>query len=254
MSTTALPLAGKVALVTGSSKGIGAAIAKQYASDVAHVVINYVSSADVANALVKEINAEGKGKAVAIQANVSTIPEAKRLLKETLDAFGGLDILVLNAGMMKNEVLAGVTEQDFDDHFNTNVKVPLFMTQAATQYLKKGSRVIFFSTSITKNTSPPPNYLIYAAAKGAVNQLVRVLSKDLGAKGITVNAIAPGPIDTDLFRGGKSDEQIKFFANMHPEKRIGLPEEVSPIAAFLARDESQWVNGQVIFVNGGFNV
>lgn len=109
---------------------------------------------------------------------------------------------------------------------------------------------MFLSTSITKNTAVPPNYLIYAAAKGAINQIVRVLSKDLGARGLTVNAIAPGPVDTELFRNGKTEQMIQFFANMHPQKRIPQPDEIAPIAAFLSREEAGWVNGQTIFVNG----
>lgn len=126
----------------------------------------------------------------------------------------------------------------------------VYLVCRADRITLKGGRIIFFSTSITKNTQVPPNYLVYAAAKGAVQQIVRVLSKDLGAKGLTVNAIAPGPVDTDLFNNGKSEQLIQFFANMHPQKRIPSPDEISPIAAFLARDESGWVNGQTIFVNG----
>ncbi|KAI0074138.1 NAD-P-binding protein [Panus rudis PR-1116 ss-1] len=249
-----LPLAGKVAIVTGASKGIGAAIAKRLASDGASVVINYASSTAVAESLAQSINGEGKGKAVAVKADVSKISEAKRLLDEGLKAFGKLDLLFLNAGYMKNDVLANVTEQDYDAHFDVNVKVPLFFAQAAAPHLKAGSRIVFFSTSLTKNTAVPPNYLLYVAAKGAVNQLVRVLAKDLGAKGVTVNAIAPGPVDTDLFRNGKTEEQIKFFANLHPPKRIGEPDEIASVAAFLAKDDSGWVNGQTLYVNGGFNV
>lgn len=109
---------------------------------------------------------------------------------------------------------------------------------------------MFFSTSLTKNTSPPPNYLLYISAKGAVEHLVRILAKDLGSKGITVNAICPGPVDTDLFRNGKTEQQIQFFASMHPQKRIGTPDEVAPVVAFLAKDEAGWVNGQKLFVNG----
>ena len=109
---------------------------------------------------------------------------------------------------------------------------------------------MFFSTSLTKNTAPPPNYLLYISAKGAVEHIVRVLAKDLGARGVTVNAICPGPVDTELFRNGKTDQQIQFFANMHPQKRIAGPEEIAPIVAFLARDEAGWVNGEKMFVNG----
>ncbi|CAL1712626.1 unnamed protein product [Somion occarium] len=250
----ALDLSGKVAIVTGSAKGIGASIAKRLAADGASVVINYASSAAVAEELANSINAQGTGKAVAVRADVSTIAGGKHLLEEGVKAFGKLDILVFNAGLMKNDVLANVSEKDFDDHFSINVKVPLFVTQAAVPYLKPGGRVMFFSTSLTKNTAPPPNYLLYISAKGAVEHLVRVLAKDLGAKGITVNAICPGPVDTDLFRNGKTEQQIQFFANLHPQKRLASPDEIAPIVAFLARDEAGWINGQKVYVNGGFNV
>ncbi|CAL1712661.1 unnamed protein product [Somion occarium] len=249
-----LPLVNKVAIVTGASKGIGAAIAKRLAADGATVVINYVNSADVADELANSINAQGPGKAIAIKADVSKIEGGKKLLEDAIEIFGQLDILVFNAGLMKNEVLANVSEKDFDDHIDINVKVPLFVTQSAARFLKPGARVMFFSTALTLNSAPPPNYLLYLTSKGAVEHVVRVLAKDLGAKGITVNAICPGPTDTDLFREGKTEQLIQFFANMHPQKRIPSPDEIAPIVAFLARDEAGWINGQKLYVNGGFNV
>lgn len=263
-----LPLSGKVAIVTGSSRNIGAAIVKRLAADGASVVINYNGSQAAANELAEQINAEGKGKAVAIQADVSSTAEGNRLIEETLKAFGQLDILVLNAGLMNNHPLDAIDEKMFDDHFTVNVKVPLFMVKTASKHMKAGAslslhvlfpslthtvsggRVFFFSSATTKFSGVPPNYLIYTATKGAVEQMTRVLAKDLGARGINVNSIAPGPVDTDLFRNGKSEQLIQFFANLHPQKRIPQPDEISPIVAFLSRDEAGWVNGQTIFVNG----
>jgi len=249
MSST-LPLSGKVALITGSSRGIGAAIAKRYASEGAHVIINYVSSSSAASAVVDAINEEGKGKAAAVQADLSSVAEAKKLLNKTIEVFGKLDILVLNAALMHMGKLDDLDESTFDEHFSVNVKVPLFLTQAASPYLSPGSRVIFLSTGLTKNSSPPPIMLLYTSTKGAINQFVRVLSKDLGTRGITVNAIAPGPVDTDMLHTGRSEEEIKFHMNLHPEKRVGKVEEVAAVAAFLAKEESQWVNGEILFVNG----
>ncbi|PSR70455.1 hypothetical protein PHLCEN_2v13606, partial [Hermanssonia centrifuga] len=245
-----LPLAGKVAVVTGSSRNIGAAIAKRLATDGASVVVNYVNNAAAADDIVDYINSEGNGKAIAIQGNMCVLDDANRLIEESVKAFGKLDILVLNAGMMNNHPLEGITEKQFDDHFNTNVKIPLFMTKTAAKYLTSGGRIFFFSSSTTKFSGIPSNYLLYTATKGAVEQMTRILAKDLGAKGITVNSIAPGPVDTDLFRSGKSEQLINFFKSLHPQKRIPSPDEISPIIAFLSREEAGWINGQTLYVNG----
>ncbi|KAI0789700.1 NAD-P-binding protein [Abortiporus biennis] len=250
-----LPLKGKVAVVTGSSRGIGAAIVKHLASEGANVVINYSKSASLAESLVNEINSSpGEGKAVAIQANLSSIPESKRLIEDTVKEFGRLDIVVLNAAMMEPAPLETTDPEQFDRHFDLNVKSPLFITQSAAKYLKPGGRVIFISTGLTKNSSPAPISLLYIATKGTIEHIVRVLAKDLGTRGITVNAVAPGPVDTDLFREGKTEEMIKYFNDIHPQKRIAQPEEIAPLVSFLSKEEGGWVNGQTIYINGGYAV
>lgn len=272
MSTSAHPLAGKVALVTGASRGIGASVARRLAADGAAVVVNYANSARAAETIVNEINAKGPGKAIAIRADVSNVQEGKRLVDETFKQLGALDILILNAGFMDLHTLEHITEEQYEQHFNINVKVPLFMAQTVAPQMKSGecekalhlrvppltrscllssgSRIIFFSTSLTKNTMVPPNYLLYVATKGAIQQITRVLAKDLGPKGLTVNCVAPGPTDTDLFRHGKSDELFKQFESMHPLKRIGKPDEMAAVVASLAREDASWVNGQTWFING----
>ncbi|KAI0358115.1 NAD-P-binding protein [Trametes cingulata] len=247
-------LAGKVAIVTGSSRSIGAAIATKLASSGANVVINYVSNAAAAQAVADNINKQGAGKAIVVKADAGSVADNKHLVEETLRQFGRLDILVLNAGVMDLQRLADVTEESYDKHFNTNVKGPFFLTQAAAPHLSSGGRVILFSTSLTKASAIAPDYLVYASTKGAVEQLSRVLAKELGPRGITVNTIAPGPIDTDMFRNGKSEQQINFIAGLHPQKRLGTTEEVSNVVSFLASPEASWVNGQTLMVNGGFAV
>lgn len=247
-------LAGKVALVTGSSRSIGAAIVKRLAADGASVVVNYVNNVAAAEQLVDGINAEGKGRAVALKADVSSVQAGRRLVQETIAHFGKLDILVLNAGYVEMQTLEQLTEEEFDRHFAVNTKVPLFMTQEASKYMKEGGRVIFLSSSVTKFSGIIPPALAYTAAKGAVEQITRVLAKDMGARGITVNAVAPGSVDTEMLYKGKSPQDVKQMANLNPQKRIPDANEIAPMIAFLARQEAGWVNGQTLYVNGGASV
>ncbi|PBK65880.1 NAD(P)-binding protein [Armillaria solidipes] len=254
-STYTTSLSGKVALVTGSSRSIGAAIAKRLAGEGASVVINYVNGAKPAQELVAEIKSNGKGDAVAVQADASTIAGGKHLLDETIKAFGKLDILVLNAGIMGSKPLADIDEKFFDNHIDANVKGPLFLAKAASQILPSpGGRIIFFSSSLTSASAVLPNALCYVISKGAIEQTSRVLAKDLGARGMTVNTISPGPVDTELFRAGKPQKVIDMIASQNPSNKLGLPEEIAPVVSFLASPAAQWVNGQNIRVNGAFVV
>ncbi|KAG7444448.1 NAD(P)-binding protein [Guyanagaster necrorhizus] len=246
-----LDIVGKVALVTGSSRSIGAAIVRLLSDQGASVVINFVNSPGPAQELVSEIKSKGKGGAVAVQADASTIAGGKHLLDETVKAFGKLDILILNAGIMGSKPLADIDEKFFDNHINANVKGPLFLAKAAAQILPSpGGRIIFFSSSLTSASTVLPNALCYVISKGAVEQASRVLAKDLGARGITVNTISPGPVDTDLFRAGKPQKLIDIIAAQNPSNKLGQPEEIAPIVCFLACPAAQWVNGQNIRVNG----
>ncbi|KAI0331680.1 NAD-P-binding protein [Cubamyces sp. BRFM 1775] len=247
-------LSGKVAIVTGSSRSIGAAIASRLASQGANVVINYHSNATAAQAVADAINKQGAGKAIIVKANVASVQENKQLVEETLRQFGRVDILVLNAGVMDCKRLPDVTEKSFDEHFETNVKGPLFLVQAAAPHMTAGGRIFFFSTSLTRSSGVTPDYLVYASTKGAVEQFSRILAKDLGTRGITVNTISPGPTDTDMFRNGKTEQQINFLAGLHPQKRLGTVDEVSKVVSFLVSDDASWVNGQTLMVNGGFAV
>ncbi|KAG6831075.1 hypothetical protein H0H92_012999 [Tricholoma furcatifolium] len=241
----------KVAIVTGSSRGIGAAIAQRLAEDGANVVINYVSNAQRADDVVSEIKAKGKGAAIAIKADASTISGGKQLVEETIKAFGKVDILICNAGIMGSKTLAEIDEKFFDDHFNINVKGPLFLAQTVASLLPSpGGRIIFFGSSLTDATAVLPNGLAYVASKGAIVQISRILAKDLGARGITVNTVSPGPVDTDLFRAGKPEAVIKAIAAQNPNNRLGLPEDIAPVVAFLSSPAAQWINGQNIRVNG----
>jgi len=254
MSSNAQDLAGKVALVTGSSRGIGAAIARRLAKDGANVIVNYVSNEKAAAEVVNELNAIRPNSAVAIKADVSSIEAVGHFSAQALKAFGKIDIVVLNAGVLQNKVLADVDEDHFDTIFNANVKGPLFLTKTLAPHLPEGGRVVFFSTTLAHFSGVPSNYLAYVASKGAIEQFTRVLAKDLGSRVITVNCVAPGPIDTEMFRKGKSDQLINFFENLHPQKRLGQPDEISGLVALLAGPGGSWINGQTIKVNGGYSV
>ncbi|WP_053372818.1 SDR family oxidoreductase [Paenibacillus sp. FJAT-27812] len=242
-------LAGKVALVTGASRGIGREIAEELARNGAKVVVNFASNPAKAEEVVNGIKQQG-GEAVAVQADISKVAEVEMMFQKTLDAFGQIDILVNNAGIMINKPIANMTEEDFDKQFAINVKGTYFACQQAALHMNANGRIVNFSTSV--NGSMFPTYSVYAATKGAVEQITRQLAKELGHKGITINAVAPGPINTELFKVGKSEEQIAGIVNLNAFGRLGEPEDISSVVLFLAGKESQWMTGQTIRVNGGF--
>ncbi|KAJ8101698.1 hypothetical protein POJ06DRAFT_69488 [Lipomyces tetrasporus] len=241
-------LAGKVAVITGGSKGIGRATALRLAEEGANVVINYSSDASAAEEVVKIIGAD---RSLAVKADAGNVAELERLVTETVSRFGKIDILVPNAGVMLMKDLETTTEHDFEASMALNVKGPYFLAQKAAPHMAPGSHIIFFSTTLCAASTVTPNYLLYVTTKGAVEQMTRVMSKDLARKGISVNAVAPGPTGTDLFFRGKSEQVLKMIAGFNPQNRIGTPEEIADVVAFLGGDGSRWVTGQTVRVNGG---
>jgi len=241
-------LQGKVAIVTGGSKGIGRATSLRLAADGAKVVVNYSSGVAEAEEVVKLI---GEENAIAVKADAGNLTEIGKLVAVTLEKFGKIDIIVASAAIMRLNELEKVEEADFDQHFNLNVKGPFFLVQKAAPHMAPGSRVILFSTTLTGASNVTPNYVTYCATKGAIEQMTRLLSKDLARKGITVNAVSPGPTATDLFLKGKSEQLLKTIAGLNPHNRIGKPEEIADVVAFLSGGDSSWVSGQVLRVNGG---
>ncbi|KAK9362054.1 hypothetical protein V1504DRAFT_35403 [Lipomyces starkeyi] len=241
-------LAGKVALITGGSKGIGRATALRLANDGANVVINYSSDASAADEVVNLIGAD---RSLAVKADAGNIAELERLVNETVTKFGKIDILIPNAGVLLMKDLETTTEHDFEMSMALNVKGPYFLAQKAAPHMAPGSHIIFFSTTLCAASTVTPNYLLYVTTKGAVEQMTRVMSKDLARKGISVNAVAPGPTGTDLFFRGKSEQVLKMIAGFNPQNRIGTPEEIADVVAFLSEDGSKWITGQTVRVNGG---
>jgi len=242
-------LAGKVALITGASRGIGRTIAENLAHHGAKLVINYANRSEQAAKVVQDIKRNG-GEATAIQADISRLSELERLYQETLKTFGKLDIVVNNAGIVVTKPIGDVTEADYDQLFAINVKGTYFSCQLAAKHLNLNGRIINFSTSVTGQMFPA--YSLYAGSKGAVEQFTRQLAKELGKRNITINAVAPGPVNTELFTVGKTPEQIQGLANMNAFGRLGETEDIAAVVLFLASEESQWVTGQTLRANGGF--
>jgi 3-oxoacyl-[acyl-carrier protein] reductase len=240
--------ANKTALVTGASRGIGAAIARRLAVDGFTVLVNYAGSAAEAAALVAEIESAG-GRAVAAPGDVTDAAAVARLFEGAEAAFGGVNVLVNNAGIMR---LASIAESDdalFDSQVAVNLKGTFNTLREASRRLREGGRIINLSTSIVGMT--PPTYGVYAATKAAVEAMTHVLTKELRGRNITVNAIAPGPTATRLFLDGKPQDLIDRLAKQAPLERLGQPEDIAAAVAFLAGPDGAWINGQVLRANGG---
>jgi 3-oxoacyl-[acyl-carrier protein] reductase len=251
MSTTNnLKLAGKVAVVTGASKGIGASIAQHLAAEGASVVVNYSSSKEGADRVVSSITAAG-GKAIAVQANVSKQGEILNLFAETKKAYGKVDILVNNAGIYEFAPLEAVTEELFHSQFNLNVLGLLLTTQeAAKHFTPAGGSVINISSIVSRAALPGSS--VYAATKASVDAITRVLSVELGPKKIRVNSINPGMVDTEGAKGFTESEFRKQVEAQTPVGRIGQPEDIAKAAVFLASDDSSWISGETHFIAGGY--
>jgi len=238
----------KVAIVTGASRGIGAAIAERLGRDGFTVVVNYAGNAKAADDLVAKIEADG-GRAVTAQADVADAAAVKAMFDKVEAAFGGVDVLVNNAGVMELSPFAEATDAAFDRMIDINLKGTFNTLREAARRVRDGGRIINFSTSVLGVNLP--GYGVYVATKGAVEAMTRVLANEMRGRGVTVNAIAPGPTATALFLDGKSPELIDRLAKMNPLERLGQPEDIASAVAFLAGPDGGWINGQVLRANGG---
>jgi 3-oxoacyl-[acyl-carrier protein] reductase len=251
VSTTERKLNGKVAIVTGASKGIGASIAKQLAAEGAAVVVNYASSKEGADRVVGEIITDG-GKAIAVQANVANKVEIERLFAETKKAFGALDILVNNAGVYEFAPLENVTAEHFHKQFDLNVLGLIFASQEAVKHFGPTGGSIVNISSVA-STSAPPTASVYSASKAAVDAVTKSLAKELGSRNIRVNSINPGMIETEGLHstGISSSDFRKEVESQTPLGRIGRPQDIAPAAVFLASSESEWITGETLYISGG---
>src|SRR2546425_11647051 len=254
MSTNSNKLNGKVAVVTGASKGIGAAIAKQLATEGAKVVVNYSSSKKDADKVVDEIAKDG-GKAIAVQANLSKQADIERLFADTKKAFGRLDVLVNNAGIYEFSPLENVTEEHFHKHFNLNVLGLILASQAAVRLFDAAGGSIVNISSIV-STLATPNAAVYSGTKAAVDAITRSLASELGPRRIRVNAIRPGMVETEGTRAAGIDESEmqKQVQAQTPLGRLGQPDDISGTAVFLASADSSWITGETFVIAGGLRL
>jgi 3-oxoacyl-[acyl-carrier protein] reductase len=237
------------AIITGASGGLGRATAKRLARDGFAVVVHYAGNPAPAQAVVAELKAAG-GQAIAVQADVANAPDVERLFKESIDAFGKPDVVVHCAGIMPLLLISGGDVEAFDKVISTNLRGTFLVLAQAAKHVPEGGRIIAFSSSVIAKSFP--TYGPYIASKAGVEGLVHVLANELRGRNITVNAVAPGPVGTELFLKGKSEAQINEFKKLPPVERLGLPEDIASVVSFLAGPDGGWVNAQVLRANGGF--
>lgn len=240
-------LENKVALVTGASRGIGAAVALHLAKAGARVIVNYTGGLEAAQQTVAAIESAG-GEAIALQADVASPTQVKAMFDAAIAHFGRIDVLVNNAGIMITKLIKDTTDEDFTRQFEVNVRGTFNTLREAATRLADGGSIINFSSTTTRVMMP--TYATYVATKGAVEQLTRVFAKEVGTRGINVNAVLPGPTNTELFTKGKPQEVIDRLASLNAFNRLGEPDDIAKTVAFLASDDAKWISGQTIGLNG----
>ena len=241
-------LQNKVAVITGASRGIGAEISRTLANAGAKTVVNYVRNQQAADKIYAKITDAG-GECLTVKADVSQAVAVRQLFDTAINHFGRIDILVNNAGILVFKKIAVISDDEFDQIVDINLKSIFYSLREAASRLSDNGRIVNISSTVTRLMLP--KYGAYAATKGAVEQLTHIFAKEVGERGITVNAVSPGPVNTELFRAEKTEEEIKCMAALATLGRIGEPEDVARVVLFLVSEESGWISGQNIAVNGG---
>lgn len=249
MTTPAKDLESRVAIVTGASGGIGRVVAQRLGNDGFAIAVHYAANPAKAESVVGAINNAG-GKAIGVQADVAKPADVENLFKETLEAFGKIDVVVHTAGIMPLLTISGSNVETFDKVIATNLRGAFLVLGQAARHVPAGGRIIAFSSSVIAKSFP--SYGPYIASKAGVEGLVRVLANELRGRNVTVNAVAPGPIPTELFLKGKTEAQIEEFKKLPPLERLGQAEDIAGVVSFLAGPDGGWVNAQVLRANGGF--
>jgi len=239
----------KIAIITGASRGIGRAVAKRLAQDGFAVVVNYLSNAREAEEVVTEIKGIG-ADAISLKADVANQTDVERLFEETTKKFGSVDVVVHNSGIMPLSPIGKSDVDLFDKVISTNLRGTFLILAQAAQHIAPGGRIVVFSSSVLAKSFP--TYGPYIASKAGAEGLVRVLANELRGRNVTVNAVAPGPVATDLFLKGKSEDQIAELSKLAPLERLGQPSDIASVVSFLAGPDGGWINGQVLRANGGF--
>ena len=241
-------LQGKVALVTGASRGIGAEIALALARAGAKVVVNYVQNQSAADNVCAEI-LKHHGECIAVQANVSDPAAVKMLFAQSISHFGSIDLLINNAGILLFKEITNIQDDEFDRIIDINFKSVFYALREASTKISDNGRVVTISSTVTRMMLP--KYGAYAATKAAVEQLTRTFAREMGVRGITANIVSPGPVDTELFRAGKTIQDIERMSAMAALGRLGKVDDIAQVVLFLVSDEARWINGQNIAINGG---
>lgn len=241
-------LQGKVALVTGASRGIGAEIALALASAGAKVVVNYVQNQSAADNVCAEI-LKHHGECIAVRANVSDPTSVKMLFAQSISHFGSIDLLINNAGILLFKEITNIQDDEFDRIIDVNLKSVFYTLREASTKISDNGRIVTISSTVTRMMLP--KYGAYAATKAAVEQLTRTFAREMGMRGITANIVSPGPVDTELFRAGKTIQDIERMSAMAALGRLGKVDDIAQVVLFLVSDEARWINGQNIAVNGG---
>ena len=240
----------RTAIVTGASRGIGRSIAKRLASDGFSVVVNYAGSSKAAQEAVDEIR-HADGEALALQADIGNPEQVKQMFDKTMDAYGRVDVVVNNAGIMENSLISESDITSFDKVIATNLRGTFVVFAEASRRVGEGGRIIGFSSSVLGLNLP--TYGAYVASKAGVEGLVRVLANEMRGRKVTVNAVAPGPVATELFLTGKTPEQISHLSKLNPLERLGQVEDIANVVSFLAGPDGAWINGQILRANGGMS-